>query len=545
MENRIPDGCMQNGSGLRYPGFSVVFIQMFSLDRFKEFDLDKALSSGIVTRMAKSIDHLIFVMNRKDRENIRRFKLDGFGFSLSLDDPYHIDMKGNVHVEMLVLFGYMVSITYRFVFDGNLCSLSEPACTDHIIALLSSHLSAEYWSRNEGEEETNINLEINDFRISGLRISENGQVLEKGKEDSLQLKGCSRVFDELSVRYKRFIRSRCSSYRQMTTREEKYLNEKSACDDAGSYEDLHYALVDIWENVMHHSDDGDDIFSSIRKERLSESEIINHIRDCHQEELIGLMTLYPEEWTYRDRKSYDEICGENIAIDIDDLVLVNANVCVVIGTYGRRGTDSPVNWAEHLEERAEYHVSWPEYMAILEMVLAKKYILNRVEDELVEASMNTANVSSSELIARNAELSMRFSRMIVQLNVVKYSKFMSHKVMFDRTTRRLDLENDQKKLIKLMEMTDSSLHNISDYKSVKADMVLNVILAIISVVSTFEILFQNVSLPFLEYFGMHSSDTAALLVWFVAALALFGLLLLFVNILKRIVEKFKKLVFRK
>ena len=545
MENRIPDGCMQNGSGLRYPGFSVVFIQMFSLDRFKEFDLDKALSSGIVTRMAKSIDHLIFVMNRKDRENIRRFKLDGFGFSLSLDDPYHIDMKGNVHVEMLVLFGYMVSITYRFVFDGNLCSLSEPACTDHIIALLSSHLSAEYWSRNEGEDETNINLEINDFRISGLRISENGQVLEKGKEDSLQLKGCSRVFDELSVRYKRFIRSRCSSYRQMTTREEKYLNEKSACDDAGSYEDLHYALVDIWENVMHHSDDGDDIFSSIRKERLSEPEIINHIRDCHQEELIGLMTLYPEEWTYRDRKSYDEICGENIAIDIDDLVLVNANVCVVIGTYGRRGTDSPVNWAEHLEERAEYHVSWPEYMAILEMVLAKKYILNRVEDELVEASMNTANVSSSELIARNAELSMRFSRMIVQLNVVKYSKFMSHKVMFDRTTRRLDLENDQKKLIKLMEMTDSSLHNISDYKSVKADMVLNVILAIISVVSTFEILFQNVSLPFLEYFGMHSSDTAALLVWFVAALALFGLLFLFVNILKRIVEKFKKLVFRK
>lgn len=135
--------------------------------------------------------------------------------------------------------------------------------------------------------------------------------------------------------------------------------------------------------------------------------------------------------------------------------------------------------------------------------------------------------------------------MIVQLNVVKYSKFMSHKVMFDRTTRRLDLENDQKKLIKLMEMTDSSLHNISDYKSVKADMVLNVILAIISVVSTFEILFQNVSLPFLEYFGMHSSDTAALLVWFVAALALFGLLFLFVNILKRIVEKFKKLVFRK
>ena len=219
MENRLPTDCMQKGCGLRYPGFSVVLIQMFSLDKFKEFDMDKALSSGIVARITKSIDHLIFVMNRKDRENVRRFKLDGFSFSLSLDDPYHIDMKGNVQVEMLVLFGYMVSVTYRFVFDGNLCSLSEPACTDHIIALLSSHLSAEHWSRNEGEEETNINLEIKDFCISGLRISENGKVLPGGKEDTLHLEGCSRVFDELSVRYKRFVRSQCSSYRQMTTRE--------------------------------------------------------------------------------------------------------------------------------------------------------------------------------------------------------------------------------------------------------------------------------------------------------------------------------------
>ena len=158
----------------------------------------------------------------------------------------------------------------------------------------------------------------------------------------------------------------------------------------------------------------------------------------------------------------------------------------------------------------------------------------------MDATLNTGHVSSSELIARNAELSMRLSRMVLQLNVVKYSKFMSHKVMFDRTTRRLDIENDQKRLIKLMEMVDNSLHNISDYKSVRSDFVLNFILAIISVVSTFEILFQDVNLPFVEYIGLTSSKTAAILVWFVAALACFGLLLLLFNTTRNIYERARK-----
>ena len=240
-------------------------------------------------------------------------------------------------------------------------------------------------------------------------------------------------------------------------------------------------------------------------------------------------------------EAYDEVCGGNIAIDTDDLVLVNQNVCVVIGTYGRRGADSPVDWAEHLEERADYHVSWPEYLFILEMVLAKKYVIACANDRLVDATLNAGNLSSSELIAFNAELGIRLSRMVLQLNVVKYSKFMSHKVMFDRTTRRLDIEEDQKKLIKLMDMVDSSLHNISDYKSVKSDFVLNFILAIISVVSTFEILFQDVSLPFVEYIGLTSNRTAAVMVWFVAALAFFAILLVLVNAIRHLMEKTKKL----
>lgn len=533
--------CGKEGRGMRYPGFSVVLIQMFPIARLKEFNESKAISSGAVSVINKSIDHLIFVMDSKDRENIRRYRVEGFDFTLTLNDPFPVVMKGHVYMEMLLLFGYTVSLTYRFVFDGNLCSVSEPVSTDHIIALLSAHLSAEHWSRNEGEEETNINLELSDFRISGLKIDSSGKILPEGKEDSMLLKGCSRVFDDLSVRYKRFIQDSCTSFRAETTKEERYLYEKDSRNNTpNSYKDFHYAMVDIWENVSHPDGNGDDLFANDRKDRLTEPEIVQHIRQHHQEELIGLMTLYPEEWPYRDRESYDEICGENMAIDTDDLVLVNANVCVVIGTYGRRGMDSPVNWAEHLEERAIYHVSWPEYLFILEMVLAKKYIIDCANDQLIEATLEKGNLSSSELIARNAELSMRLSRMILQMNVVKYSKFMSHKVMFDRTTRRLGLEKDQEKLIQLMQMVDSGLHNLSDYKSVRSDFVLNFILAIISVVSTFEILFQDVSLPFMEYIGFTSSKAAAIIVWFVAALAFFGILMVVVNTARSVMSRLRK-----
>ena len=107
--------CAREGNGLRYPGFSIVLMQMFSLGRFKEFDEEKAGATGLVSyAVKKSIDHLIFVMDSKDRENIRRYRLEGFDFSLVLDEPYGVEMKGHVFVEMLILFGYTVSLTYRF-----------------------------------------------------------------------------------------------------------------------------------------------------------------------------------------------------------------------------------------------------------------------------------------------------------------------------------------------------------------------------------------------------------------------------------------------
>ena len=136
---------------------------------------------------------------------------------------------------------------------------------------------------------------------------------------------------------------------------------------------------------------------------------------------------------------------------------------------------------------------------------------------------------------------MRLTRMVTQLDVVKYSKYPSHKVMFDRTTARLGLNEDYERLTGLMESVDNSLHNMSDYKSMKSDFFLNIVLAIISCASTFELFFQEDEMPFLTYFGVESNRLAAIVVAIVAAITMFALLLVLTNSIRSVWERFTNL----
>jgi hypothetical protein len=199
-----------------------------------------------------------------------------------------------------------------------------------------------------------------------------------------------------------------------------------------------------------------------------------------------------------------------------------------------------VDWAKHLEERARYHVSWPEYLMILQMVLAKKYVIGFAKDQLIDVALQARDKSAEELIGKNADLGMRLSRQIIQLDVVKYSKFASHLVMFDRTTRRLHLDDDMEKLKEVTDMVDNSLHNLSDYKSMKSDFLLNMILVIVSVASTFELLFQNAEMPFLSYFNIPSDSLSAWLVLIVATITVFAILLTVKSSIKKIWNMFVK-----
>ena len=542
---------------------------------------DKWISSGILTkRYMKPLgkkdkspeDSRIW---RFPKKAVYRFSLRGFDFNMPLrptdeEDFEPIDLHGHANVEMSLFFGNTVSLTYRFFFDGYSAHITDAedgtkkvdACTDHIIALLSTYLGAEYWSADSEDGASNINLEST-FIARNFWIDEDGREVPETERVDLCMREGGRAFDKIALRYKKYLYNNYTSYREGLSfedmREHEHFRKKHGVSVVN---DHHYAMVDIWENVKHpvELEDGteEDLFSKFRHPKLSEAEIVNHIRDYHKPELIGLMSLYPGEWPYRDSNSYDEVCGENVAIDTDDHVMVGSNMAVVIGTYGRRSdevkqgniseeandgsqvTKQGVDWQKHLQERARYHVSWPEYLMILQMVLAKKYVIGFAKDQMIDVALEARDKEAEELIAKNADLGMRLSRQIIQLDMVKYSKFASHKVMFDRTTRRMALDDELAKLKEVTDMVDNSLRNLSDYKAMKSDFLLNIILVLVSVASTFELLFQNAEMPFLDYFDIDSTGMAPWLVLIVASVTIFALLLVIKSSVRKIWNMFVK-----
>ena len=525
-----------------------------SFDKERNVFVERADEKNFpITRAGRDIEHQIFILHAdKDEEvrNVRRFSLRGFDFRMPLyeevpdgnkkdenGDPItkkesRMTLEGHCSVEMSLFYGHAVSITYRFLFDGYSCKLSKPACTDDLIALLSIWLGAEYWSRNKKDDAEEAGQDINfesEFHVSDFHFTKDGTFSEEGISIDMVAKG--RYFDDIALRYKKYLYQYCTVFKETASKKEK-----------GSFKfpklvenDNHYAMVDIWENISHPEEDGSDLFDIKRKNPLTEAEIVNHIRDRHKSELIGLLSLYPGEWPYRDPAAFDEVCGENIAIDTDDLVLCGSSLCMVLGTYGRRGAESDgVDWKKHLQDRRRYHVSWQEYLVILQIVLAKKYLIGYVSDRLIEGSSEMMSKSPGRIIKENAELGIRLNRIILLLDVVKMSKFPSHKVMHDRTVRRLALDEDMARLETLTGTLNQSLSSISEAKTAKSENMLNLILGFISIASAFQLFFSPNEMPFIEkIFGLdNTSGLAAFIVAAVAALAIFAILYLVVHLVK-------------
>lgn len=509
--------------------------------------------------------------------DVCRFKFDGFNFNVTFEtrEPVSeteyksrkVTLKGRAFVEMSLFFGHTISMTYRFLFNNEkkFASILDEegnftdAETNHLIGFLSTFLGAEYWSGLAPEDYadkngTNINF-IVDMKVSGLHLDKDGNYVDAPQK--LIMRHENKAFDKIALRYKKYIIKQCAPFKSdvLVSKRAKYF-ERGILD--GVHSDSHYAMVDIWENVRHNDlVHGVDLFGVDENGdyRLTEAETINHIRDYHKPELIGLMTMYPGEWPYRDASAYPDVCGVDVAIDTDDLVLAGMNMALVIGTYGRRGGDDSadgvvdeVNWKEHLEERRKYHVSWPEYLMIVQMILAKKYRLFLAKEQLIEMSQNTAKVSPSVLIGDNARLGIRLSRMILQLDVIKYSKFPSHVHMFNQTAGRLGLDEAVKDLKDLMEIVDSSLHNLSDYSSLKSDFMLNLLLGIISVVSSLSILYEEHTegFPLIEKWffsndpSVETNLLSEILTTVIMTVVIFAVLFMIKDTIKKLSDRFIK-----
>jgi VIT1/CCC1 family predicted Fe2+/Mn2+ transporter len=292
--------------------------------------------------------------------------------------------------------------------------------------------------------------------------------------------------------------------------------------DVGS---LH-TYIDVCDNIGHSG--------GIDFNDQGEAQIIEHIEKCHKAELIGIMSLYPKEWKYRMDASYNDICGKNIAIDTDDLVLTNQNLSLVIGTYGKRGSSDDakiesIDWKKHLKRRDLYHVCWPEYLILIELILAKKQTINYTIARYIQKSKYLSKLNTRKQIENNAKLSIQLSNSILELDSIRYLRYVSHKHMFKQVEQNMGIPEDMHYLNDTIKRIDNSLNNASNSMEIEQAEKSGNILFFISIASLFGAALQIIVSSVLSEKGIWLRLTVSIL----TLMVIIGLLLYILSYRKK------------
>ena len=588
--------CSDQYNGLQYKGLSVVYLHIFTLpeicDTCNKCELTLRLESchphvcqshGTCSKkhirekscephvQRKDDEQAVYsqiLSYKNEKDSFRQYVFPAFSFALNVlapchydedcktgkpcknkvanseEEPCKIEITGTMQVEMSLFFNKTVSMSYRMVIDNpdadedkkiGFVKVKDPLTTDQLINLIALHLDAEEWDvkeENENGEDDSSKSKLNskvDFTVTGLDLDSNGVYKKDDIKniETLKLSELS-ILDQVLDRYKKYVLNIC---REAVCVEDNKSKEIKVKDDSGEsikHTDSKYVLVDIWESIQHY----DKLFEDLKNER-KEASIISHIVKYHKSELIGLMSMYPKEWPYRDTKAFDTVCGGNIAIDTDDLVLANQNICVVFGTYAlRSGKGVSIDWAKVMEDRKTDHVSWSEYLLMLEMIMAKKHAIKYANEALLKSVLSeNAFEKPTKAIEDNAKLHLDISKMLTQLDAANYSKFVSHKIMYDRTIDRLGIDRDRLELEEMMERIDTSLGNIRDAQSLKQNRGLKLFIGVISIASLIQVLFMFADNAVLDDLGVMGSQADTARFWIEMVSIIFLMLAAAVGIL--------------
>ncbi|MFI3266344.1 MAG: hypothetical protein R3Y15_04245 [Rikenellaceae bacterium] len=479
----------QCNEGLIYNSFSIILFQTFTTNHPRNLEINenkgfvvplntKASSENQSDTTVDNIDNEIFTHKATI---VKRYGLPSFDVDIIIDErkkdktkPANFipaTLKGKVIVKAAVFFDNTVQLTYRIVVDlkqeytPSPCLTNRPIDTNEMIALASIVQQSEHWSLNKKDNVQAICETLESVKISGVKLSENSKYSNNLEEEGLEI-------EEVMRRHHNLFEANKIKLEQMR--------------------DQQYTLVDVWENFGHQP------CPTVDFDKMSEDLIIEHIEKYHKNELIGLMSFYPKEWPYRMAASYDDICGRNIAIDTDDLVLANQNMCLIFGTYGKRGEESETDWKEHLAVRNIYNNSWPEYVAILEFLLVKKQTINYALGQYI-ASSDKIDSENTELlinkIDENAQLCIDISNRLLKLNVIHYLRFAAHKHMYRLTSESLRIVDDKERLDSAMTNIDNALINANNVLEARQSERSKNILYFISIASLFGILLESDQIP--------------------------------------------------
>ncbi len=461
---------------LLYNSFSLVFMQTFSSEKL----VDGSMFNPNFVKLLKDdfIDRQIFISNV---DAFDRYDIKGFDIILSIvnEKVKPITLKGRVVVKGVKFFGNTMLISYRIIVNKIKDEDQETFCeidsqyidSDQMISLCGMFQSLEHWSYDPQTNLQTIDGIINNIEILNFPIDKNGLY-----EDGVCYNFQSANFDEVKNRYRKYFDCSNNSKAQM----------------------MSHTLIDLWEDIDHSQSESLDIDFKL----MGEDDIIEHIETKHKAELVGIMSAYPLEWPYRMEASFDEICGRNIAIDTDDLVLSNPNFTMVFGTYGRRGEESETDWKAHLARRNYYHVCWPEFLTLLEMSLACRQIINYVWDRYsmnYSNNLNSIEKSLQSIIKQNAKMGMRMTHMLMELDAVRYLRYVSHKHMVNRLYCTLEIDEQRDKLNQAIKNLDISLNNSNSIVEIEQSNETKNILWFISIASLFGVLMQSEDVPLITH----------------------------------------------
>lgn len=396
-------------------------------------------------------------------------------------------LEGRVHVWAAVFFNRTVQISYRFIvpkiprnesdepgradrarYDGldpaEFCTTDHPFDTDQLISVAGIAQHVEHWVYNEKLDRQEIDGSLDKVEISDFKLDKDSVFRPEGTGEG------NLTFDEVQRRYR------------------NYFDKTPQAEFRAP--DHRYIYIDVWEDIAH---TGDTDFG-----KMAEDEIIEHIETAHRAELVGLMTLYPMEWPYRMDSSYEDVCGRNIAIDTDDLVLANQNMSVVFGTYGTPGQREP----HRLEGTSGPPRPLPRQLAGIPRA-ARDRAGQETDDQLRAEPLHRQLAPRDPLERARHDRAERPAHgrtfgYPVRLNSVRYLRYMSHKHMFELTQRNLRVEEDSRQLQEVMQQVDKSLENVNNMMEIRHADDTKYILLFISIASLFGVLLQSEDVPILS-----------------------------------------------
>ena len=119
-------------------------------------------------------------------------------------------------------------------------------------------------------------------------------------------------------------------------------------------------------------------------------------------------------------------------------------------------------------------------------------------DKYINNSLNPSNSNIRDSIEKNAQWSVELSHILLELDSMRYLRYMSHKHMFDMVQKNLRVADDERQLQAIMQQVDKSLDNVNNVVELRHADDTKYILFFISIASLFGVLLQSEDVPIIS-----------------------------------------------